>query len=108
MEGKIISSCGIVCSDCPAYPEQCPGCEASAGSPFWTDEAGMDVCPLYDCCRAQKGFAHCGLCPQLPCEAFTDLKDPSLNEEEHTQVLNERLAVLRLFAGAGFEGGDKT
>lgn len=95
METPIISCCGTVCSECPAWPDSCDGCFAVHGTPYWTAEAGLERCPLYACCRRERELPHCGLCKELPCEMFRSLKDPAMSDEEHEKGLSERIARLK-------------
>ena len=62
-----ISPCGIDCDACKFKTEQnCPGCRAHKGRPFW------GVCDhLYDC-TVQKSVSHCGQCGDFPCQALID------------------------------------
>ncbi len=92
----MLSRCGLDCSQCYAYPHDCQGCEAVAGAPFWTqqEQGGMEQCELYRC-SAEKGYAHCGSCQELPCKKWYDLKDPSYSEEQHLQSIQERIKRLR-------------
>ena len=60
------------------------------GKPFWTSLMKVEVCPLYDCCINKKQLEHCGLCVEFPCEQFTQLRDPSLSEEEAEESLRAR------------------
>ena len=61
----IESRCGILCYSCE-YREKCGcgGCIETNGHPFYGE------CSLASCCQ-NKGFAHCGVCPQMPCELIT-------------------------------------
>lgn len=64
----IYSRCGLCCSqikhlenDCDC---NCKGC-TNIENPFW------GVCDIKNCCE-QKGFEHCGLCPEMPCDKLSD------------------------------------
>lgn len=64
--GSMIESrCGLACSQC-GYRERmnCPGC-TDMERPFWGES-----CPVKKCCE-EKGRAHCGECPDFPCELLT-------------------------------------
>lgn len=87
----VITRCGLDCSDCYAYPKDCPGCAKVEGKPFWTE--GAKQCELYRC-SSEHGFAHCGQCAELPCQMWHDLKDPSQSDEEHQQALQVRAQRL--------------
>ena len=54
------SRCGLLCKWC-AYREShgCAGCVETNGNPFHGE------CPVAACCQ-QKGYAHCGACPDVP------------------------------------------
>ncbi len=93
--------CGIYCGDCCF--EQCAGCDAVAGKPFWTTALPAGICPLYDCCRNQKRLEHCGLCDVFPCKTFLELKDPSMSDEEFKESLETRRAALKRRAEVGTE-----
>ena len=86
--------CGLYCGDCDHLGNPCKGCGNEDGKPFWTTQAGMDVCPLHDCCTNKKGLEHCGLCDELPCEIFLTLRDPALSDEEFNASLQKRQTPL--------------
>jgi hypothetical protein len=86
--------CGLYCGDCEYLGNPCKGCGNEEGKPFWTSQAGMDVCPIHDCCANKKSLEHCGLCDELPCEAFLSLRDPALSDEEFNASLQKRQAAL--------------
>jgi hypothetical protein len=50
----------------------------------------VESCPLYNCCVNKKHLEHCGLCSELPCETFLQLRDPSLSDEEAKKALVAR------------------
>ncbi len=82
--------CGLYCGSCEYFKKQCQGCGHVNGKPFWTAQIKDKICPLYNCCINQKQLEHCGLCNEFPCETFTELRDPSLGEEEARQALLAR------------------
>jgi hypothetical protein len=93
---QLISSCGIVCSECPFLGKQCDGCYKVKGSTFWAQEMIPDkTCPLYACAVNEKKFKHCGECNELPCATFKEMKDPNCTEEEHRKALVERVQRLK-------------
>lgn len=59
--------CGAYCGVC-AWREKtgCKGCKAQGGQMFW------GTCDKATCC-IQKGFEHCGGCPNMPCQMLKDL-----------------------------------
>jgi len=65
------------------------------GEPFWTAYAGVECCPVYDCCVNERKLPHCGKCPELMCERFTRFKDPNRSEEETKVVLLQMEQELR-------------
>lgn len=92
----VTSVCGLMCNDCKAFPEECRGCLAVKGMPYWTkDVTSNGICPLYDCAVYQKGYHHCGDCPELPCQMYFDLKDPGISDDEHQKLLKIRVANLQ-------------
>jgi len=50
----------------------------------------VEFCPVYNCCVNGKQLEHCGLCSELPCETFMQLRDPALSDEEAKQALIAR------------------
>jgi hypothetical protein len=86
--------CGYTCGECSHFKKDCPGCRQTNGTPFWIPKSDMKKCNVYDCCGNQKGLEHCGLCPQLPCDTFLKLRDPSMSDQEFENSLNERKAIL--------------
>ena len=97
---EIISCCGVVCSACQYYPTDCAGCPAIEGKAFWLQYTGGNVCEIYQCCVEEKGLAHCGLCPELPCARY-EAGDPTRSEEENEAIQREQLAQLRRLAQEG-------
>jgi multimeric flavodoxin WrbA len=59
-EAKVDSRCGLHCTGCE-YKEShgCGGCIETNGHPFHGE------CPVAKCCQ-DKGFTHCGECPDIP------------------------------------------
>ena len=55
------SRCGLRCTGC-GYKQahHCGGCIETQGRPF------HGACPVAQCCQ-NRGFSHCGQCPELPC-----------------------------------------
>lgn len=86
--------CGLYCPSCDFLDKQCQGCGYVAGKPFWTEQLPAGICPIYDCCHNQKKLEHCGLCPDLPCKIFLELRDPSLNDEEFQKSIQQRKTEL--------------
>lgn len=90
----VLSSCGLVCSDCEYYPVPCSGCGEVKGQPFWVTEADIDVCLLFHCC-AEKQINSCGACDNLPCKKFLEIKDPNMTLEEHREEVVRRVERLK-------------
>ena len=90
----LLSPCGIDCEKCD-YAKSCSGCYAIKGKPFYLNDFGVEVCPMYDCPVNKKGYKSCAECPDLPCQIFHDWKDPSMTDEAHLNSINERVIVLK-------------
>lgn len=83
----MISVCGAYCGDCDWKEKtNCPGCQQSASKMFWGE------C-LVASCSIEKGYIHCGLCSELPCEKLQD----AFNNPEHGDN-GERLMNLKAWA----------
>lgn len=91
---KIISCCGVVCSECIYYPENCKGCPAISGKPFWLQYSEEDICSIYECCINQKKYAHCGQCELLPCKHY-ERDDPTKTPEENAEDHRKQIEHLR-------------
>ena len=87
MAEMIETICGYSCTECNHHGVECPGCGATGGKPFWATDAGVDACPVYDCCANKKNLPHCGRCPDLMCEQFSRSKNPDTSEEEAKAIL---------------------
>ena len=93
---KIISACGLICSDCEFFEKQCGGCYTVKGSTFWANEMmPTKICPLFDCSVNTRGHKSCGDCDELPCSTFLQMKDPSQSDEEHEKTLKIRIERLK-------------
>jgi hypothetical protein len=86
--------CGLYCGECRELGKQCAGCGNVEGRPFWTSHMKGGICPLHDCCRNTKRLEHCGLCEELPCKAFSELRDPDLSDEKFAETLEARKREL--------------
>lgn len=96
--GVAAPPCGWHCEGCELASAGCNGCRKNQGVPIWARDAGVSVCPIYECATAS-GLEHCGLCPELPCDTFLNLRDPSMTEDEYQRSLRERLENLGIRAG---------
>ena len=63
----------------------------------------VEACPLYNCCVNTKQLEHCGLCNELPCKTFLELRDPALSDEEAQNALIARQNELRKRKEVGTE-----
>ncbi|MCL2519278.1 MAG: pyridoxamine 5'-phosphate oxidase family protein [Oscillospiraceae bacterium] len=86
------SRCGLLCKWCKyKEPMNCPGCLALNGKASWCD----DYCDVSKCC-IDKGYFHCGECPDVPCE---NLRGLSYGDDEHNdKPEGARIAVCRAWA----------
>jgi hypothetical protein len=96
--------CGIYCGSCELLDKQCRGCGYVDGKPFWTEQFGVRVCPLHDCCRNSRRLEHCGLCADFPCKVFLEMRDPSMSDEEARKSLEGRQADLQRRRQVGTDG----
>ena len=92
---KVISCCGVICSECQYYPDECAGCPAIQGQVFWLEYVGAELCPIYECCVNQKRYAHCGQCEHMTCEKYDLYDDPNITEEEARLCRAEQIKVLK-------------
>ena len=61
------SRCGICCGHCERKEEVgCTGC-IKMKAPFWGGR-----CEVKACCE-EKGFDHCGMCGEFPCETVSNM-----------------------------------
>ncbi len=90
------SRCGLLCTQCD-YKESsnCGGCVQTSGNPF------HGTCPVALCCQ-EKGFHHCGQCPDLPCEQLYAYS--YLDTEHGDSPPGARVELLRQWAAAEKEG----
>lgn len=59
-KAKSESRCGLLCNGCDfRESHNCGGCIDTSGHPFHGE------CPVAKCCQ-DKGFTHCGECPEIP------------------------------------------
>lgn len=96
---QIVGACGCICSDCRLYNQECMGCHAIEGKPCWLPEVGLDVCDFFECAVMDHGFRHCGECSKIPCEKFWKNKNPKWTDEQHRQIVFERVRLLKGLAG---------
>ena len=87
--------CGLYCKSCDFLGVECEGCGYVDGRPFWAKQMPAGICPIHDCCRNKKQLEHCGLCQELPCTTFLELRDPNMSNEEFQKSLDERIEALQ-------------
>lgn len=93
---KTETVCGYSCTGCDHHGNECPGCEATKGKPFWTAYAGIDQCRIYACCTTERKLPHCGKCPDLMCGRFNRIRDtPGITEDQATECLAAMERELR-------------
>lgn len=90
---KVISCCGVVCSECQYYPADCKGCLTIKGRVFWLEHTGEKICEIYECCVNTKKLEHCGKCEKLPCAKYNG-SDPTKTTEENNQDFINQLEQL--------------
>lgn len=90
---KIISPCGVICSDCEYYPAECSGCPSIEGHVFWLEHTGDKCCPIYQCCITEKELPHCGHCPAMPCKHY-EQEDPTRSHEDNMEIFQRQVALL--------------
>jgi len=87
MDKKQIGMCGAYCGICEWKEKtNCLGCQTCKGEMFYGE------CGVAKCCY-DKGYLHCGFCPDLPC---TELQQ-AFDHPEHGDH-GERLANLKNWA----------
>jgi len=86
------SRCGLLCKWCKyKEPMKCPGCVALNGKASWCD----DYCDVSKCC-VDRGYSHCGECPECPCD---DLRGLSYGDDEHNdKPEGARIEVCKAWA----------
>lgn len=61
------SRCGVCCNSCQRKEQvHCKGC-TEMKQPFWGGDCGVK-----SCCEG-RGFDHCGVCPDFPCEVLSTM-----------------------------------
>lgn len=90
---SVISCCGVICSECEAYPKECKGCPEIEGKVYWLEYIGGTICDIYDCCIKKK-YAHCGQCSELPCKRYEN-DDPTKTPEENARDHQKQLEQLK-------------
>lgn len=91
----VLGVCGCICSECDLFNNDCKGCHAIEGVACWLHDVGLDVCDFYACCKTDKHLQHCGECQEIPCSKFWANKNPEWTKEEHQQIVQDRVDLLR-------------
>ena len=92
MADALMARCGFYCGPCQCREDMgCPGCQAVEGKPFW-GECGVAKCSI------EKGYEHCGQCPEAPCTMLTECA----YQPEHGDH-GKRLLNLGAWNAIGFE-----
>ena len=90
VNNNLAAVCGLFCGTCEHLNTKCRGCGHQKGKPFWIAMINVESCPLYNCCVNTKQLEHCGVCNELPCKTFSELRDPSLSDKEAQKALLAR------------------
>ncbi len=91
-----ISVCGYDCAVCEYFKKsECRGCSEIKGKVFWTSYISTTICPIYNCVANERKFDNCGICSEIPCKLWRDLKDPNHTDEQHETIINNRVANLK-------------
>jgi hypothetical protein len=87
IDKQMIGMCGAYCAVCEWRERtNCAGCQKNKGDMFW---GRCDVAS----CAVQRGYEHCGFCPDVPCPKLKEAFD----NPEHGDN-GERLANLKAWA----------
>lgn len=82
IDKKMIAFCGTYCGVCEWKDKiGCKGCKANRGIMFWGE------CDIAKCCIG-KGLAHCGECPDMPCQKLRDLFDDPEHGDRGARLCN--------------------
>jgi hypothetical protein len=91
-----LSVCGCNCLACDYLKKsKCNGCDQVEGKVWWANFVSKSVCLIYECVVDLKKIDNCGICSDLPCQIWRDLKDPSYTDEQHENSINERVVILK-------------
>jgi len=91
-----LSVCGCDCSICDYFKKaECSGCSEIKGKVWWASFISETICPIYNCVVAEKKFTNCGVCSEIPCKLWRDLKDPNHTDEDHEAGIINRVNNLR-------------
>ena len=92
MDSKMMAFCGAYCGVCEWKDKMnCNGCQECQSNVFWGQ------CDKAKCC-IDKGFEHCGYCPEMPCQMLLEL----FNDPEHGDK-GVRVSNLKNWANGKYE-----
>jgi len=92
MDKQMMAFCGTFCGECEWKDKvNCKGCKNCHSEMFWGQ------CDKAKCC-IEKGYEHCGQCPEMPCKKLLDL----FNDPEHGDK-GTRMNNLRNWANGKYE-----
>ncbi|CAK7026356.1 GNAT family N-acetyltransferase [Tissierella sp.] len=97
---KVIGACGCICSECRMFEKECMGCYSIEGKACWLHEVGLDIYDFYECSVIDRKLRHCGECEEIPCERFWKNKNPKWTEEQHREIVESRVALLKELASS--------
>ena len=82
MDKNMIAYCGAYCETCQWKDKtNCPGCKACESEMFW------GKCDKATCCM-EKGYDHCGLCSELPCDMMKSLFEDKEHGDDGMRMRN--------------------
>ncbi|MDD4082909.1 MAG: DUF3795 domain-containing protein [Sphaerochaetaceae bacterium] len=90
-----LTCCGFICKNCKSYKIDCEGCRETQGKVGWLEEAGLDICPIYNCCIIKKKLEYCIECKECFCSKFTEFSNSSLSFEELEEMLKEQKLLMK-------------
>jgi hypothetical protein len=71
LDRRVAAVCGRYCGVCDAYQHgSCCGCGYQLG------RTRRGECAVFECCIAERGLEHCGLCLDFPCQVFISQAPP--------------------------------
>jgi len=76
--------CGEYCLACEENVDGCRGCAYEMGCVAQRD------CAVFQCAVVERGIAHCGLCPDFPCDLFRSDAEPARIELRIRALIRRR------------------
>lgn len=90
-----LSVCGCDCVACDYFKKsECLGCSEIKGKVWWASYVSATACPIYTCVNDEKRLDNCGMCSEMPCKLWRELKDPNHTDDQHEASINERVENL--------------